>query len=191
MACSAKLPNGKLNEVPVNLEIDGATVTKPPGTVPLLAMTKVRIQVRSAAKAGTAYEEEKRLKWFKFYVSNASFAKAAELVVTPVEAAMLLKAKATATPGPCACCTPDPKQARWERYERFVQAIRAYEWEVADMLAITKEEAQDVTDSKMRVAAMRGALESRDYKRALEYAITDPERAKVQAAMNGGSKELV
>ena len=54
IACSASLPNGKLNTVPVELEIGGETVTKPPGTVPLLAMTRVRAQVRSIMKAGTA-----------------------------------------------------------------------------------------------------------------------------------------
>jgi hypothetical protein len=81
-------------------------------------------QIR-ASQAGVLFEEEKRVKWLDYYVSNSSFDKAAELVVTPVEAALVLKGRATATTGMCSCWGVSPVLAERERHERFVQAIRA------------------------------------------------------------------
>ena len=60
-----------------------------------------------------------------------------------------------------------------------MRAIRLYHWDVAAVLAMTPEEAQDVADSKLRVTAMQAALEAGDKKRALEYAITKEEKANI------------
>ena len=68
-----------------------------------LAVTQEEEEQIAAAKAGIAYEEEKRTKWFHYYLSNADYDKAAELVVFPTEKALVLKAKASVTKGPCAC----------------------------------------------------------------------------------------
>jgi hypothetical protein len=108
-----------------------------------------------AVQKGVEYEETSRLKWFRYYVSTSEFDEADKLVVTPVEAALVLRSRATVPPRCCACIrlsTP-ASEAEAERYERFVQAIRSYHWEVAEVLALTPEEAQDVADSKVRVAA--------------------------------------
>ena len=51
------------------------------------------------------------------------------------------------------------------RYERFVQAIRAYEWEVAAALAVSDEEARDVHDSQVRVKALIDATDNGNYQR--------------------------
>ena len=107
-----------------------------------------------AVQKGVEYEETSRLKWFRYYVSTSEFDEADKLVVTPVEAALMLRSRATVPPRCCACIrlsTP-ASEAEAERYERFVQAIRSYHWEVAEVLALTPEEAQDVADSKVRVA---------------------------------------
>ena len=50
-----------------------------------LAVTQEEEEQIAAAKAGIAYEEEKRTKWFHYYLSNADYDKAAELVVFPTE----------------------------------------------------------------------------------------------------------
>ena len=41
-----------------------------------LAVTPEEEEQVAAAKAGIAYEEEKRTKWFHFYLSNSNFDKA-------------------------------------------------------------------------------------------------------------------
>ena len=88
-------------------------------------------------------EEEKRIKWFKHYLQTRNYSKAAELAVSPTEVAKLLKAKALPDLGPFACCLGDQQeQVESERVAKFVQAIREYEWEVAEILAAGPEEAQ-------------------------------------------------
>jgi len=153
-----------------------------------LAVSPEEEQLVHAARAGIEYEEENRLKWFRFYVSNGEFDRAAELVVTEVEAALVIRSRATAPAKCCACLqggAATAAAAEEERYQRFVQAIRAYQWEVASTLALTPEEAQDVADSKVRVSAMQQAISTNDTKKALEYAITNDEIEQVHAKAAG------
>jgi hypothetical protein len=77
-----------------------------------------------AVQMGVTYEEEKRVKWLDYHISHSNFDKAAELVITPLEAALVLKGRATAAQ-PCAWCGPSVADAERERHERFVQAIKA------------------------------------------------------------------
>ena len=56
--------------------------------------------------------EERRLLWLRFYVSSSEFERAAELVVGPLEEAMLLRARAAAAAWPCTCCVADPRRGR-------------------------------------------------------------------------------
>jgi len=151
-----------------------------------LTVTEEEEEKVRAAQKGVQFEEEKRLEWFKFYLNEHNYLRAAELVVTPIEAATVLKAKATAEMPICMCCVAggnNPQVAEGERYERFVQAIRAYEWEVAAALAVSDEEARDVHDSQVRVKALIDATDNGNYQRALEFAITDDERHTLEAAI--------
>ena len=134
-----------------------------------------------AVQKGVEYEEASRLKWFRFYVSTSEFDEADKLVVTPIEAALVLRSRATVPPRCCACIQLSAPAAEAERYERFVQAIRSYHWEVAEVLALTPVEAQDVADSKVRVAALQHAISTNDTTKALEYAITNEEIAYIRA----------
>ena len=134
-----------------------------------------------AVQKGVEYEETSRLKWFRFYVSTSEFDEADKLVVTPIEAALVLRSRATVPPRCCACIQLSAPAAEAERYERFVQAIRSYHWEVAEVLALTPVEAQDVADSKVRVAALQHAISTNDTTKALEYAITNEEIAYIRA----------
>ena len=58
----------------------------------------------------------------------------------------------------------------------------ADEWQVAQVLALTMEEAQDIQDSELRVKAMRKAIDETNFSQAYEYAITDGEREQIQEA---------
>ena len=145
-----------------------------------LAVTPEEEQQVAAAKAGIAYEEEKRLKWFQYYLGTSDFDKATELVISPVEQALVLKARSQDVPGLCACLSgSNPNDAENERAQQFVKAIREYDWDVAAALAVTEEELQDVSDSKVRVSTMDAAIQAGDKSRAYEYAITEEERTKI------------
>ena len=145
-----------------------------------LAVTPEEEQQVAAAKAGIAYEEEKRLKWFQYYLGTSDFDKATELVISPVEQALVLKARSQDVPGLCACLSgSNPNDTENERAQQFVKAIREYDWDVAAALAVTEEELQDVSDSKVRVSTMDAAIQAGDKSRAYEYAITEEERTKI------------
>ena len=135
------------------------------------------------ARSGSKTEEVKRQKWLKHYLASGAYAQAAELVVTPIEAATVLKAKAKAALGPWACCLGvDAEEAEAERQDRFVKAVQEYEWDVAQILASSAEEEQDVSDSKLRVQLMRQALGEGNFKQAAQYAINPSEQSEIQAA---------
>jgi len=137
------------------------------------------------ARASLDGEEEKRIKWFKHYLQTRNYPKAAELAVSPTEVAKLLKAKALPDLGPFACCLSDQQeQVESERVAKFVQAIREYEWEVAEILAAGAEEAQDVADSKLRVQLMESAIAEGNYPAAAELAITVEEQKKIDELAN-------
>jgi hypothetical protein len=83
------------------------------------------------ANVGSQLEEDKRQKWLGHYLATSNYTKAAELVVSPKEAAQVLKAKAAASFGICACCLGIERESiESERSARFVKAVRDYEWEV-------------------------------------------------------------
>jgi hypothetical protein len=81
------------------------------------------------------------------------FAKANELVTTAVEDATVLKAHAMASRVLCSC-VPRAGEIERERQQRFAAAVCAYEWEMAEILAMHADELQNVADSKRRVLAM-------------------------------------
>ena len=57
----------------------------------------------------------------------------------------------------------------------FIQAIRDYDWKVAETLASSDAEMQDISDSKLRVGLLTATLESSDLALASDYAITNEE----------------
>ena len=140
-----------------------------------------KAKLAAAANEGVSEDEERRQKWLKYYLNQAEFAKAEELVASPFESAMLLKAKALRSN---ACCSCLPKGAlEMERVARFVASVRAYEWDMAEVLAMTSEEMQDVADSKLRVAHFQQAMSEGKYDEAKGLAITDGEEAQIVSAM--------
>ena len=64
----------------------------------------------------------------------------------------------------------------------YRRSVLTDEWEVAQVLALTKEEAQDIQDSELRVKAMRKEIDERNFPQAYEYAITDNEREQIYKA---------
>mmetsp|Transcript_16410 Transcript_16410/g.34812 ORF Transcript_16410/g.34812 Transcript_16410/m.34812 type:complete len:734 (-) Transcript_16410:841-3042(-) len=71
------------------------------------------------------------------------------------------------------------------RKERFVGAVKGYEWEKAEALAEGDEELQDVKDSIERVKLLQTHMANGEKDKALKYAITSAEREKV---MSGATK---
>jgi len=69
-----------------------------------------------------------------------------------------------------------------ERKERFVAAIKRYEWEIAEILAISADELQDVADSQLRKAELCAAVDREDFTLAAQYAISSVEVAMIDAA---------
>ena len=67
------------------------------------------------------------------------------------------------------------------RAEKFKDAIKAYEWAIAETLAWTEEEMQDLDDSKLRVELMTAAKVQGDFEKAHAYAITEAERDEIEA----------
>ena len=131
------------------------------------------------ARAALSGEEDKRVKWFVHYLQTRNYAKAAELAVTPLESARVIKAKALAALGPCACCIGDSKMLERERSLKFAQSIREYDWEAAAVLAQSAEENQDVADSKLRVQLMDSAITDGDFVAADQLAITVEEKQRI------------
>ena len=68
-----------------------------------------------------------------------------------------------------------------QRRTMFSQAIRDYNWQIAETLAASEAEVQDIADSKLRVDIFEEALEQGDSQKASEYAITNREYEKVSA----------
>jgi len=64
------------------------------------------------------------------------FARASELATTELESATVLKATAMASRVLCACI-PNKSAVESERQAKFVQAVREYEWDIAEVLAIS------------------------------------------------------
>ena len=147
-----------------------------------LAVTAEEEAQVAARRSGNSNEEEGRQKWLKHYLATRNFKEAEALVVTPEEAAQVLKAKASATLGCFGVCVGDKELVEAQRREMFAEAIRDYNWQVAETLANSPLELQDISDSKLRVSVFEQALRDGDYKMAAEYAITNKEYEMVSAA---------
>jgi len=145
-----------------------------------LAVTEEELSlVKEAKESGN--EEVRRFEWFKYYLTNGDYAKAVELVTTPAESAQVLKAQAMAA-SRCCACMPNKSVIESERKERFVAAIKRYEWEIAEILAISADELQDVADSQLRKAELCAAVDREDFTLAAQYAISSVEVAMIDAA---------
>lgn len=148
-----------------------------------LAVTPEEEAMVENAQKGVSEEEVKRLKWLEHYTTSGVYDKADALVVTPLEAATVLKARSISAKGFCSC-VGDKAQTESRRAVQFVSSVRSYQWDVAEVLAISADELQDVADSKLRVETMAELQRSGDINGALAYAITEAERAKIRAASN-------
>ena len=113
---------------------------------------------------------------------SATTTEAEALVVSPEEAAKVLQAKASASLGCLGVCIAGDKTVlESQRRTMFSQAIRDYNWQIAETLAASEAEVQDIADSKLRVDIFEEALEQGDSQKASEYAITNREYEKVSA----------
>ena len=132
-------------------------------------------------QAGSVDEEGNRQKWFRHFLATRNFEEAEGLVVSQYEAAEVVKARAAAALSCFAACIGEKSsvEAEDQRHAMFVQAIRDYDWKVADTLASSDAEMQDISDSKLRVGLLTAALEAGDLALASDYAITNEEYERV------------
>merc|ERR1712087_80383 len=114
---------------------------------------------RVAAKQETA-----RLQWLGHYKEEGELNKALEMCVTYEEEAEII-----------GLMNPEQKS------EAFVEAIKAYDWELAKQLAQTEQEHNDLTLSIARVEDMNKLKEAGDTEQALALAITQKERDDIKA----------
>ena len=156
------------------------------------------VAARRAATGEDAAAERARLGALKRSLAARDFGAAEAHAKTGIEAARVLKARALAAAGFGACLLPammaclgaiDGKQrvaeqgaAKLEsrRQQGFVKAVRNWEWAVAEVLAISAQEQQDVADSRERVAALQRLVHQRRYDHAKRYAITEDEIAHIE-----------
>ena len=83
--------------------------------------------------------------------------------------------------GLCACMGDSKVSLEIRRVEKFKDAIKTYEWPIAETLAWSEEEMQDLDDSKLRVELMNAAKVQGDFEKAHSYAITEAERDEIDA----------
>jgi len=146
-----------------------------------LAVTADEENAIFTAQKVWASEEARRIKWFKHFLETSNLKEAARLVVTPLEEAKLIKAQLQAPFGPCACVLDYRANVDGRRKGKFESAIKTYDWIIAEMLAATDEEMQDLDDSKLRVDLMTAAKLLGDFEKAQAYAITEAEREDIEA----------
>ena len=107
---------------------------------------KERAMVAAARKAaGGAADpvELRRVQWLRHYLATRDFTRAATLVTTELEAALVLKQTTLATHVLCRCLpfgAATATEVEAERRAKFVDSVRRYSWHVAETLAITPEE---------------------------------------------------
>ena len=148
-------------------------------------ITKARLgHWRGSDADGLNAEEHRRRQWLAHYLKNGDFARAATLVSTEAEAARVLKATALASHVVCRCLPfgPPSGDVEEERKSKFDSAVKRYEWDVAETLAITGDEYQDVAESKLRVTALKAALADGDFAQARKFVITQEEADELSAA---------
>jgi hypothetical protein len=126
-------------------------------------------------------QDHERLKWLKHYIGTGDFERAMELALTQTERARVLKARSMAGHVRCAC-VPDADDVEAERAAQFKSAIKSYDWEVAETLAISPIELQDVADSRLRVAELSKAIATGNFDLADQYVISHAEAERVGQA---------
>jgi len=125
-------------------------------------------------------EEQRRLTWLQWHLDQKEFGAALELAISKDERQRILTAKAKAEkPNFCNCFAWKPSAAEG-RKEKFVAAIRNYDWDTAQLLASGDEERQDLEDSKNRLAWMLHFTAEGKYPEALALAITDEEKREIE-----------
>uniref|UniRef100_A0A7S3AKI7 Uncharacterized protein n=1 Tax=Haptolina ericina TaxID=156174 RepID=A0A7S3AKI7_9EUKA len=125
-------------------------------------------------------EEQRRLTWLQWHLEQNEFGQALELAISKDERQRILTAKAKSEqPIWCRCLAWKP-QTTEGRKEKFVAAIRNYDWEAAQLLAVGDDERKDLEDSRNRVAWMLHYTADGKYSEALALAITDEEKREIE-----------
>ena len=142
-----------------------------------------------AAVDGDDPQEIRRVQWLKHYMKGKEFARAMELAISELELAAVLKGRVLASKVLFAC-VPRASELELERSIKFVDAVRRCEWALAETLAISGDEFQDVADSRARVAALKQALRTGKFELAQTYAITQAEVDEIFAAAEEMSRSV-
>lgn len=151
-----------------------------------LAVSEEELEMIRRKQRESNGEEERRIKWLSHYTAANEFDRAAELAVTPVEAATVLRARAvhaTSLPGRlCSCVCNSSAGVEARRAEQFVGSIRRYEYAVARALARTDDERQDVADSESRTQCLSHFVAAGEFDKARELCILGAEVSRVNEA---------
>lgn len=149
-------------------------------------MEKAAIKVQSVVrgqKTRDQIEEDRRQQWVTYFINEGKFDEALSMALTMEEQQAIMKAKSDSLkPSFCACFGNSASTNDQERQVKFAQAIRTYDWDLAEALAVTQEEKEDVVDSIGRVQWMKHHTTEKEFDKALALAITDTERQAIEDA---------
>jgi hypothetical protein len=136
-----------------------------------------------------AQQEARRQEWLQYYVGEKMYDKALELAVDQreIDAIMQLKSQAASRDELSETCwcfgaKGEPAAAVSTAERPLGEAIKEYNWSLAEALAADDDERQDVRDSRARVEWMREYTLRHEYEAALQMAITHAEVAEIRAA---------
>jgi len=122
-------------------------------------------------------EEQRRLTWLQWHLEQCEFGQALDLAISKDERQRILEAK-TRSERINVCRCPCKHRAKG-RKEKFVSAIRNYDWDAAQLLAVGEDERQDLDHSRNRVAWMLHYTAEGKYDEARALAITDEEKHEI------------
>jgi len=123
-------------------------------------------------------EEQRRLTWLQWHLEQREFGSALDLAISKDERKTILETKSKVENGKLCRCIHQRPQGR---KEKFVSAIRNYDWDQAQLLAVGSDERQDLEDSINRVAWMLHYTAKGSYDEALTLAITDEEKFEIES----------
>jgi len=111
-------------------------------------------------------------------LEQREFGSALDLAISKDERKTILETKSKVENGKLCRCIHQRPQGR---KEKFVSAIRNYDWDQAQLLAVGSDERQDLEDSINRVAWMLHYTAKGSYDEALTLAITDEEKFEIES----------
>ena len=148
-----------------------------------------RVKAARAASGEVDADELRRIQWLQHYIKVKDFAKATEMVATAVEGATVLKATAMASRVFCACI-PKADQVEAERLSKFASSLRTHDFEVAEVLAISGDEFEEVATQQKRYESMMKAQLEGNFDKAFHLAKYNEEVTAILDAKKGVQEGL-